>query len=70
MPFRQSLRAFPPTPMFEKWYHAFEDAGSGNVQMKTSVAVGDNGLPVGKDLHSLLNQVITNDNKLRIVVSA
>lgn len=56
--------------MFEKWFQAFQDAGSGNVQVDTEVTTGDNGQPEGKDLGFLLDKVITDDDKLRIVVSS
>jgi hypothetical protein len=54
--------------MFDRWFKAFQDDGSGGVRLDTSVSSGDNGTPA-KDLNTLLNRVITDDDKLRIVQS-
>lgn len=54
--------------MFEAWFNAFFEQG-GEVFIDTSPTTGDNGTPA-KDLGYLLKKVVTNDNKLRIVVSS
>lgn len=54
--------------MFERWFHIFSASGSETL-VNTETATGDNGLPVGKDIGYLMKQVVTDDNKLRIVVS-
>lgn len=55
--------------MFERWFKAFEDAGTDATRLVTETATGDNGTPA-KDLDTMMSQVITSDNKLRIVMSA
>jgi len=50
------------------WFNIFEDDGSSGVRTKTEVVTGDNGAPAGKDIGYLMSKVVTNDNKLRIVV--
>lgn len=51
------------------WFNIFEDDGSDGVRIKTEVSTGDNGTPANKDVGYLQHQVVTNDDKLRIVVS-
>ena len=56
--------------MFTKWFSCFSDNDSNTTRLETSIVSGDNGAPVGKDLAYLTNAVVTNDNKIRIVLSA
>lgn len=54
--------------MFEAWFPAFTEV-NGSVCLDTEASSGDNGTPAGKDLGYLLEEVITDDGKLRIVQS-
>lgn len=52
------------------WFSVFEDDGSNGVRTKTETVSGDNGAPSGKDIGYLMSKVVTDDNKLRIVVTS
>lgn len=54
--------------MFEKWFPAFGDDGSGGVLVSTVSTTGDNGTPA-KDLNTMMSQVITAQDKVRVVVT-
>jgi hypothetical protein len=53
--------------MFEKWFNAFAESGSGTLVNIATTSGG--GTPPRKDLNFLLNACITADNKLRTISS-
>ena len=54
--------------MFRKWFHIFSASGSETL-VNTETATGGGGPPPAKDIGFLMDQVVTDDNKLRIVIS-
>lgn len=55
--------------MFEAWFNVFRDTGDGATHVETDTSSGDNGHP-GKDIDTLMQQVVTDDGKLRVVMAS
>lgn len=54
--------------LLDAWFSIFREASDGSVVVATSPTSGDNGVTT-KDLGFLMKEVVTNDGKLRTVIS-